>query len=150
MLLRSLGLSDQPNDFLNASFAHCRLGDAEQAAEIAALGAVAFPSDAAIANNLGFFYLELLQFEAAEASLQTALRLAPNSAFALNNLGLLREQQRKYTEALALFEKAFSIDQAVPGLTIDIERLKTRLSLLQSDPDKAYSLPIPKDQYCRS
>ena len=61
-------------------------------------------------NLLGISLLELNQFDAAAAALETAIKIDPASSFAYNNLGRVFGRQRKYEEAAAQFRKQIVIN----------------------------------------
>lgn len=147
-IIRRLNTLTFPEDYLNASLTYCRNGETAMAAELAEKGSLAFPDDAKLANNSGFFFLELAELSKSEAALKRALILDPSFAIAQNNLGLLREKQGNFGESLKLLKQAYELDPELEGLAVDLERLKQRVELLVTDPTQAGSIPIPHDQYC--
>lgn len=59
-----------------------------------------------IRSNLGAIYHNRGDSARAETEYLEALAAGPSNVFVLNNLGLLRGQQRRYTEAMDYFERA--------------------------------------------
>ncbi|HEX8924667.1 MAG TPA: tetratricopeptide repeat protein [Terriglobales bacterium] len=51
------------------------------------------------------------QYDAAEPKLFEVLRANPNTGWALDQLGTIRLQQKRNSEALALFQRAYSLDE---------------------------------------
>ncbi len=76
-------------------------------------------------NSLAYIYLELEDFEKAEAHLRKALSLAPEDPMLSYNLALFLEQQGREEEALSLFEKAHRLS---PGEGPFAEALAERLA----------------------
>ena len=61
-------------------------------------------------NALGWTYLQIKQFEKAEAALRKVLVLDPQARFVHLNLGRALEGLKKYEEAVAEYQKAIQID----------------------------------------
>jgi tetratricopeptide (TPR) repeat protein len=69
------------------------------------------PDDAYLA---GIRYLRIDYFEKAAAMFQRVLTLDPHHVDALNTLGVTRMRQRRYSEALQLFERSLAISDSDP------------------------------------
>lgn len=59
-------------------------------------------------NNYGSLYLYRGKFAAAKKELDNILRVDPNNAYALKNMGIIHLRRRNYVKALVYFKKALS------------------------------------------
>lgn len=66
----------------------------------------AMPNSGDMHNNLGTYYWDHGNLEAAGREWEKALQFEPNANFILDNLGLLRIRQKRYIEAVSFFELA--------------------------------------------
>ncbi len=67
------------------------------------------PNAYPIRNNLGTVYWREGDAAAAEREWREAVRLAPNNAIILNNLALLLSHQKRYDDAVALYQRAMRL-----------------------------------------
>lgn len=68
------------------------------------------PDDSKLHYNLGNAYLRRGLLEEAASRYLLSLKRRPNYAYALNNLGLVKERQKDLKSAYQLYKKAFSLD----------------------------------------
>ncbi len=75
---------------------------------------LAMEPDNALAHDLsGLAYLEADSPEAAEKAFEQAMELDPTLATAAFNLGVIRQQELRYQEALILFSRAIELDEGL-------------------------------------
>ena len=74
------------------------------------LSQVAPPRLTAARTNLGTALLAAADLPAAAAQFEAALRLNPVEVAALGNLGVVRQQQGRTSEARSLFERILAVD----------------------------------------
>jgi Tfp pilus assembly protein PilF len=83
-----------------------RLGDAYRAETEYDKAYKLSPNDAALLNDMGYFYYSYGRFEEAEKTLRKALEIKPDFSRAWINLGLTLGAQEHYQEAYEAFVKA--------------------------------------------
>lgn len=64
------------------------------------------PKDIFALNALGMYYYRVKQLQAAELLFSKAMALSPDSAVILNNIGVIKLEQGRETEALTYFQSA--------------------------------------------
>ena len=84
-------------------------------------------------NSLGVAYGEQLDFGAAEEQFRRALKVKPNYAEAVFNLGKVLHKQRRSREALQTMERAYALNADCPGLPANL----AQLYLLHGQPEQA-------------
>jgi tetratricopeptide (TPR) repeat protein len=81
-------------------------------------------------NNLGLVYIQMKQWDKAQAHLRKALEADPENAVAHNNLGIVLGQKKEYEKALKEFQTALTLDPDHPKAAQnvkDTERILGRL-----------------------
>ncbi|HEY2861810.1 MAG TPA: tetratricopeptide repeat protein [Terracidiphilus sp.] len=86
----------------------------------------AIANDPAALDALGNLNAERGNSDNAEQEFRRVLTLAPDDLTALSNLGVLLAKEGKLKEALPLLEKAFSRNQDLPGLSMNLARVQCR------------------------
>jgi hypothetical protein len=81
-------------------------------------------SDVAVLDALGNMSAERAKTQEAEASFRRVLAVAPNDLTALSNLGVLLAKEGKLTESLTLLQRAFSRNQDLSGLAMNLARVQ--------------------------
>jgi tetratricopeptide (TPR) repeat protein len=69
----------------------------------------ASPRAAEMHNNLGMYYWDRQNLEAAGKEWEQALEIEPRATYILDNLGLLRVRQKRYEEAVVYFQRSLDI-----------------------------------------
>jgi len=69
----------------------------------------ASPGAADMRNNLGMYYWDRQNLEAAGREWEQALQIEPRATYILDNLGLLRIKQKRYEEAVVYFQRSLDI-----------------------------------------
>ena len=103
-----------PTDYGNLATVLSRQGSYDEAFMFFERGLAQNPNDVILLSHQGLAYLDAKRIHEAEASLNKATTLDPAYAEAHFNLGVLRFQQGRHTDATRLFERAISLK---PGLT---------------------------------
>ncbi len=130
-------------DTLVADFARCpgaqtrvaeharQRGDTASAAKEYAQLLEKDPGNLSIGLTLTNLYVSLRRFDEATATMKELVRVWPRSAFLLKKLAEVREYAGVPAEALALREKALSLDGTDLALRRAVERAKTGKEVLQ-------------------
>lgn len=96
-------------------------GEMESALEHALFARTAAPGEPRFLAQLGYCYLRLEMYPAAEAPLRQAIKLRPTDKNAWNNLGVVMRQRPHVAEAKACFLQALELD---PGNMLAQENLQ--------------------------
>jgi len=81
-------------------------------------------NDVASLDALGNLEAERGKPEAAEETFRRVLVLSPDDLTALSNLGVLMAKEGKLNESVAVLQKAFSKNQDLPGLSMNLARVE--------------------------
>lgn len=81
-------------------------------------------NDVAALDALGNLNAERGKRQAAEETFRRVLALAPDDLTALSNLGVLLAKEGKLNESIAMLQKAFSRNQDLPGLSMNLARVE--------------------------
>ena len=82
------------------------------------------PEQAASHATLAYVALQTRNWALAEKGFRAAIRIAPDDAAIINNLGLALEQQGKVSEARVAFRRALELDPAMPGFRKNLDRME--------------------------
>ena len=82
------------------------------------------PKDVALLDAVGNMSAERGDGPEAEAAFREALTVAPNDLTALSNLGVLLAKEGKLNDSLQMLERAFSRNQDLPGLAMNLARVQ--------------------------
>lgn len=83
------------------------------------------PKSAVALDGIGRCHIANANYVAAEASLRSAIQADPNFVQAYNNLAVVFEKQNKRKEAIALLEKAASMDPKNAEVLKNLKRMKS-------------------------
>lgn len=89
-----------------------KLGKFEEALENALDAAELNPRDGTIDNVIGLAYMELDDFDSAEAAFKSAIAKTPTFAWAYNNLGYLKIQKQDFSGAKDILSEGGKLDKA--------------------------------------
>jgi tetratricopeptide (TPR) repeat protein len=81
-------------------------------------------NDVAALDALGNLSAERGELDQAEKAFRRVLELAPSDLTALSNLGTLLAKEGKLKEGSALLNKAFDLNQDIPGLAMNLARVQ--------------------------
>lgn len=82
------------------------------------------PKDVALLDAVGNMSAERGDGAEAETAFREVLTLAPNDLTALSNLGVLLAKEGKLNDSLQMLERAFSRNQDLPGLAMNLARVQ--------------------------
>ena len=118
---RALGLNPNyaPAYQWYAMLLRCAGRDAERLSMISR-AAVLDPLSPSISLNMGFYYYFTEQYERALEHWESTLELSPGYAQTHWAIGLAHEQQGRYVEAVAAFERAIELSKGEPGMIADL------------------------------
>lgn len=106
-------LPASPDYYLQRALIFLSRGEHDRAADDLNMVLAMEPGNALAHDLLGLAYLEADAPGLAEKAFEQAIEMDPALATAAYNLGVIRQQQMRYQEALALFDRAIELD---PGL----------------------------------
>jgi protein O-mannosyl-transferase len=110
------------------------------------------PDAQVIHTNLGVYYSDHGDWAAAEREWTLALGPGKPSAVTLNNLGLVRRNQKRYSEAADLFEQAILLRPKYMAPYRNLAEMYTEMGRLD-DADRQYQQAVslaPLDVYARN
>lgn len=111
-----------------------------QALDLLAKAGTYTPTDGYVFYNTGEAYLFLNKYPEAEKAYTQALSLLSNNLDILQRLGLVYERQKKWSQALDAYQKAYDLT-SLPGLKDDITRMKEQIK----NPDQAKKKKLAHD-----
>jgi serine/threonine protein kinase/predicted Zn-dependent protease len=100
--------SEREKFYIESHYYHLVTQDQMQTIQTVELWAKAYPRDDTPPNNLGVFYSELGQHDKALREHQEAVRLDPNNAFSVENVGLTFLALDRFDEARSIFEQGLA------------------------------------------
>jgi len=102
--------SEDAQKFNNRGFAHCQIGQYDQAISDFSRAIKADPRLAPAYNNRGAAYLYKAQYDQAISDLNKAIEIDPRMAQAYNNRGWAYVKKWQYDRAISDFDKSTEID----------------------------------------
>ncbi|MBX9349883.1 tetratricopeptide repeat-containing glycosyltransferase family protein [Chromobacterium vaccinii] len=114
----------------NRASARLQAGDSSRALDDYMAAAALNPASANIKSNLAVLLKELGELELAGKLLEEALASEPGHVDAWSNLGVVRQHQLRYQDAIACFLKAIELDGLTPARCNNLGNVCTSALLL--------------------
>lgn len=122
--------------------------DFSQVLDSKAKGNLLASERAAILGERAFAQLKQQRTDDARIDVESAMKIAPNNAFAIAVRGLIEEKLGQKTEAVASFKQALSIEPAMETAQRGLERLGQAAEVTVGSPSpaepSATKRPLPK------
>ncbi|MEN8248228.1 MAG: tetratricopeptide repeat protein [Bacteroidota bacterium] len=88
------------------------------------MGAESLDSNPYILNNKGYILYKLNRLDEAEEAVEQSMKMDPYNVWVYRNLGLIKEAKGLMTDAVRLLEKAFSMNNSIENIHLDLARVQ--------------------------